>query len=70
MKQRSSQDKFWRLVEENLEARTVYDTIHLLKLHGTGDEEIKEELRRRHGLKPQQVSEALREYREIQEEGS
>lgn len=70
MTQRSNLNKFWRLVDEALESRTVYDTIHILKLRGRSNEEIKEELRQRHGLNELQTSQALREYREIQEEES
>ncbi len=58
--------EFWRLINELLESRTVYDTIHILELKGASEEEIREELRRRHGLTPHQVSQALREYRKIQ----
>ena len=58
--------EFWRLINELLESRTVYDTIRILEFKGASEEEIREELRRRHGLSPQQVSQALREYRKIQ----
>lgn len=43
--------------------RTVLETILLLKGNGAGDEHIKTQLRRRHGLNELQASEALREYR-------
>lgn len=68
MTQRSSQDKFWRLVEETLGASTVYDIIRILKLKGVSDEEIKAELNRRHGLNELQASQALMEYRKIHKE--
>jgi hypothetical protein len=62
-KQRSD---FWNLVDEVLEGRTAYDTIHILKGQGKSDDEIKSELQKRHGLNALQCSQALREYVEEQ----
>jgi len=53
---------FWGLLEEVLESRTCYDTIRILKGKGAGDEEIRAELQRRHGLNDLQCGQALREY--------
>ena len=62
-KQRSD---FWDLVEKALDGRTCYDTIRILKAKGVGDDEIKSELQKRHGLNALQCSQALREYVEEQ----
>lgn len=59
-----------RLVDEILESRTIYETIRFLKLHGHREDEIKKELRRRHGLNDLQASQALREYQKNQGEES
>jgi len=63
---KQKQSDFWNLVEDVLEGRTCYDTIRLLKQKGATEEEIKDELQRRHGLNPLQQSEALREYAQEQ----
>jgi hypothetical protein len=60
-------EAFWDLVEEAL-GHTAYDTIRLLKQRGANEEEIKAELRRRHGLNALQASQALREYAKEQKE--
>jgi len=49
-------------VDDILEGRTCYDTIRILKAKRASDEEIKTELRKRHGLNDLQCSQALREY--------
>jgi len=57
---------FCDLVEDVLEGRTCYDTIRILKAKGASDDEIKVELRKRHGLNDLQRGQALREYAQEQ----
>jgi len=57
-----------RDIPQGVEGRTVEQTIAFLKEYDLSDEEIKEELRWRHGLDEEQVRQALREYRELHAE--
>ena len=64
--QQKPKTEFWNLVEDVLEGRTCYDTIRILKAKGASDDEIKVELRKRHGLNDLQRGQALREYAQDQ----
>jgi len=57
---------FRDLVKDVLERRTAYDTIHILRLKGSSEDEIKAELQKRHGLNDLQCGQALREYAQEQ----
>ena len=57
---------FRDLVKDVLERRTAYDTIHILRLNGASEDEIKAELQKRHGLNDLQCGQALREYAQEQ----
>ena len=54
-----------QLIDELLEARTVYDTVHFLKLQKLSDEEIVKQLQKRYSLAEHEAWNLLREYREV-----
>ena len=56
-------------VKGSAKVETVYETIRLLKFLGLDEEDIREEVRRSHGLDEVQAYQALREYRKMETEG-
>ena len=57
---------FSDLIEDVLKGQTAYDTIHILRLKGSSNYEIKAELQKRHGLNDLQCGQALTEYAQEQ----